>query len=625
MEGRMDWRNRLRIALSAASVCFLAASATVAAPRHGISVFGDLKYPAGFTHFDYANPEAPKGGTIRVTGLETFETLNPFILKGQKDALSEPLLFDTLMARAMDEPDALYALVAKSVELSPDGSWVAFDIDPRARFHDGSAITAADVVFTFDILRKEGHPQFRILYRDVERAVAETGMRVKFVFGPGEHRDLPTRLAALPVLSRAYYADRDFDRTTFEAPLASGPYRVEKVEPGRSVVYARVEDYWARDLPVNRGRFNFDRVAVEYYRDRDVAFQAFFSRQYDFREDFTSRQWATQYGEPPVQSGLIVREVLPDETPSGVQAFILNLRRPKFQDVRVREALDLAFDFEWTNRTLFYSQYRRTNSMFENSDLAAHEPPTPSEIALMEPFRDRIPDEAFVRPFRAPETDGSGNLRQNLRKAVGLLRDAGYTVSDGVLKGPDGKPFEIEFLLFEASFKRIIGPYVNNLKRLGIKAEMRIVDVANFKRRQDTFDFDIVIRRIAQPLTPGIEQRNYFGSAFAEVEGSFNIGGIRDPAVDALVEKVVRADSRTSLRTAVHALDRVLMWNRYVITQWFHGRHNVAYWNVFDRPKISPKFDLGVIDTWWYDAEKAKAVEAGNAPPPPPGALPPPR
>jgi microcin C transport system substrate-binding protein len=353
-------------------------------------------------------------------------------------------------------------------------------------------------------------------------------------------------------------------------------------------------------------------------------FQAFFSQQYDFREDFTSRQWATQYDKPAVNSGLVIREALPDETPSGVQAFILNLRRKKFQDVRVRTAIDMAFDFEWTNKTLFYSQYARTNSMFENSTLAAKEPPTKDELALLEPFRGELPEEVFTTPFASPQTDGSGKLRSSLRKASRLLKQAGYKIEDGVLKDAAGAPLKIEFLLFEASFKRIIGPYINNLKRLGIQAYIRIVDTANFKRRQDTFDFDIVIRRIAQPLTPGLEQRNYFGSEFAGVQGSFNVGGVKNGAVDALIEKVVTATSRAALTTTVRALDRVIMWNRYAVMQWYKGAHNIAYWNKFNRPAVSPRYAMGVIDTWWFEAAKAKMIADGIAPPPPPGALPPP-
>ena len=593
-------------------------------PRHGLSVFGDLKYPADFRNFGYVNSSAPKGGRIKVPGLDTFETIHPFILKGQKELFAEPLLYDTLMARSFDEPDSFYGLVAQSVEVAPDKSWVAFNINPRARFHDSTAIKSADIVFTFNALVKDGHPRYRITYRDVAKVEATSDSRVKFTFKPGVHRDLPTRLAALPVLSRAYYAKTDFKKTSFEPALASGPYKVGKLEPGRSINYVRAENYWAKDLPVNRGRHNFNEITVEYYRDREVAFQAFFSNQYDFREEFTSRQWATQYDKPPVNKGLIVREILPDETPSGVQAFILNLRRKKFQDIRVREALDLAFDFEWTNRTLFYDLYARTNSMFENSALAAHKPPSKTELALLEPFRGKIPEKVFTSPFLSSKTDGSGRIRGNLRKATRLLKQAGYKVKDGHLCGPDGEPFNVKFLLFEASFKRIINPFIRNLERLGIKASIRIVDVANFKRLQDSFDFDIVIRRIAQPLTPGLEQRNYFGSAFANVQGSFNIGGVNDPVVDTLIEKVVTAKDRGALTTAVRALDRVLMWNRYVITQWYKGSHNIAYWNKFDRPANPPKFDMGVLDTWWFNPEKARMLEEGTAPPRPAGTLPPP-
>ncbi len=591
-----------------------AAWADGAKPSHGISVFGDLKYPPGFKHFDYVNPDAPKGGAITVWGLDTFETLNPFILKGRKEEWNS-LIFDTLMTRATDEPDALYALVASGAEIAADRGSVAFTIDPRARFHDGSRITAEDVAFTFETLIKKGHPSFRINFRDVAKAEVLGPAKVRFVFKPGLHRDLPTMLAGLPVLSKTYYATVPFDKTTFTAPLSSGPYRVAKAEPGRSIVYERVADYWARDLPVNRGRFNFDRIRVDYYRDRDIAFQAFFSGQYDFREEFTSRSWATQYDKPPVEKGLIVRETLPDETPSGVQAFFFNLRRAKFQDPRVRQALDLAFDYEWTNKNLFYSQYERTNSMFENSELAAHAPPSAAELALLEPLRGQVPKEVFERPYMAPVSNGSGKIRKRLRTAARLFRKAGYRVKDGVLTGADGAPFTIEFLLFEASFNRIINPYSRNLERLGVKATIRIVDAANFKYRTDHSDFDIIVRRYVQPLTPGIEQRNYFGSANADTAGTFNVGGVKDPAVDALVEKVTTAGSRAELVTAVRALDRVLMWNRFVIPQWYKGSHNVAYWNKFDRPKLKPRYARGVIDTWWFNPENARLLAAGTAPP----------
>ena len=607
----------------AAAVCLLAATAGPApaggAGSHGLSVFGDLRYGPGFAHFDYVEPDAPKGGTLRLWGLDTFETLNPFILKGGKEELNG-LLFDTLMVRAMDEPDALYALAARSVELADDGGWVAFDLDPRARFHDGSPVTADDVVFTFETLVKRGHPQYRIDLGAVARAEAASPRRVVFTFAPGRHRDLPTRLAALPVLSRSYYDEVAFDRTTFDPPLSSGPYRVERVEPGRSVVYRRVAGYWASDLPVNRGRYNFDRIRVDYYRDRDVAFQAFFSQEYDFREEFTSRNWATQYDKPPVRKGLVVRETLADETPSGVQAFFFNLRRAKFRDRRVRQAMDLAFDFEWTNKNLFYGLYDRTNSMFENSRLAAHDPPSAAELALLEPLRGQVPAGVFEAAYRSPVTDGGGNVRRNLRRAARLLRAAGYGVEDGRLTGPDGKPFTVEFLLYEATTNRIINPYIRNLERLGIAASIRLVDFANFKHRTDHFDFDVIVRRYVQPLTPGVEQVNYFGSAAAGLPGAFNVGGIGDPAVDALIEKVTAARSRPQLVTAVRALDRVLMWNNFVVPQWYKGVHHVAYWNKFGRPRVKPRYGLGVVDTWWYDPDKAAMLARGVAPPKPAGA-----
>ncbi len=603
---------------AAALLALAAADASAGAVKtsHGVSVFGDLELEADFAHFGYVNPEAPKGGTLRLWGLDTFETLNPFILKGRKETWNA-LAFDTLMARHFDEPDALYGLVAGEIEIPEAGGWVAFRLRPEARFHDGAPITADDVAFTFETLVAEGHPRFKTLFRDVAGVEVTDRRRIKFTFRPGRHRDLPVQLAALPVLSKAYYATAAFGKTTFVPPLSSGPYRIAKVEPGRSVTYERVEDYWARDLPVNRGRYNFDRIKVDYYRDRDIAFEALFAGQYDFREEFTSRNWVTQYDKPPVRRGLIVRETLSDETPSGVQAFFFNLRRGKFGDRRVRRALDLAFDFEWTNKNLFHGLYDRTNSMFENSPLAAHAPPGKDELALLETLRGKVPEEVFTKPYRASATDGTGNIRGQLRKAARLLRDAGYRVKDGVLQDPSGAPVTIEFLLFEASFTRIVSPYVNNLKRLGIKATIRIVDAANFKYRTDHHDFDVIVLRFVQELTPGLAQRNYFGSANADVPGSFNVGGIKDPAVDALIEKVIEARSRAELTAAVRALDRVLMWNNYTVPQWYKGAHHIAYWNKFDRPRSKPRFARGVVDTWWYNPEKAAMVAAGNAPPKP--------
>jgi len=612
--------------LIAAALLFAAAPQAAADAQkvtrsHGLSVFGDLKYPRGFAHFDYVNPDAPKGGTIRLAAIDSFDSLNPYILKGAKED-SMGLTFATLMERANDEPDALYGYVAESVALPDDRSWVEFSLRPEATFHDGSAITAEDVAFTFDTLVSKGHPSYRILFANVAKAEALGPRRVRFTFKPDNNRDLPTQLAALPVLSKAYYAKHDFDKTTLSPPLGSGPYKVAEVEGGRYITYRRVAGHWAGRLPVMRGRFNFDTVRIDYYRDRDVAFEALFAGAYDFREEFTSRSWATQYDKPPVRDGLIVREVLNDETPSGLQAFFFNMRRERFRDRQVREAFDLAFDFEWTNKTLFYGLYERTNSMFENSELAAHGPPGPAELKLLEPLRGQVPDEVFEKPYRSPVTDGSGRNRTNLRKAAALLREAGWRVVDNRLVDAKGTPFTVEFLLFESSFQRIINPYIRNLRRIGVTATIRIVDVANFQRRMQQYDFDVIIERYAQLLTPGVEQNIYYGSHAADTPGMRNLAGIKNPAVDRLIGKVMAAKSRPELVAAVRALDRVLMWNRYMVPQWYKGVHTIAYWNKFSRPRITPRFDLGVLDTWWYSVEKAAMIAAGKAPPKPPKAVP---
>lgn len=583
---------------------------------HGLSAFGDLKYPANFKHFDYVNPSAPKGGTMRLRGIDSFDNLNAFILKGVvPEGLS--LIHATLMERATDEPDALYGYVAQSVEQPADRSWIAFDIRPEARFNDGSRITADDVVFTFRTLVSKGHPQYRIIFAGVKDVTALSPARVKFSFKQKDSRDLPLQVATLPVLSKAYYEKTPFDKTTVSPPLSAGAYKVSKVDPGRSITYSRIKDHWARNLPIMKGRFNFHTIQVDYYRDRDVAFEAFFAGGYDFREEFTSRSWATQYNKPAVNKGFIVRETLPDETPSGVQAFFFNMRRDKFSDARVRESIDLAFDFEWTNKTLFYGLYGRTNSMFENSELAAKKKPSADELALLEPLRGKVPEGVFATPYKSPQTDGSGRNRRNLRKAAKLLKAAGWKIKNNVLVDAKGKALQIEFLLFESSFQRIINPYVRNLKRIGIDARIRIVDVANYQHRMQQYDFDVIVQRYIQLNTPGIEQTTYFGSKMADIPGSRNLAGIKDPAVDSLIDKVITARSRTALIAATRALDRVLMWNRFVVPQWYKGEHNIAYWNKFDRPKVKPRFDIGVLDTWWFNPEKAAMIASGKAPPKP--------
>ena len=600
----------------ALSLLIFSASAQTAEKSHGLSAFGDLKYGADFKHFDYVNPNAPKGGAMRLRGIDSFDNLNGFILKGvPPDALS--LIHATLMERATDEPDALYGYVAKTVELASDKSWIVFELRPEATFNDGTRITANDVVFTFNILVEKGHPQYRIIFAGVKDVEALTPARVKFTFKEQGNRDLPLQLATLPLLSKSFYIKTPFEKTTLNPPLGAGPYKVEKVDPGRAMIYRRVTDHWARDLPVMKGRYNFDTVHIDYYRDRDIAFEAFFTGAYDFREEFTSRSWATQYDKPAVNKGLVVRETLPDETPSGVQAFFFNMRRAKFSDARVREAIDLAFDFEWTNKTLFYGLYERTNSMYENSALAAKNKPSSEELALLEPLRGKVPDAVFEAPYKSPVTDGSGGNRTNFRKAIKLLRSAGWTIKNNQRVNTKGEKLSVEFLLFESSFQRIISPYIQNLKRLGIEANIRIVDIANYQQRMQQYDFDVIIQRYVQLNTPGIEQKTYFGSEMADIPGSRNLAGIKNPAVDHLVRKVISATSRKALITATRALDRVLMWNHYSVPQWYKGEHNIAYWNKFDRPRIKPRFDLGMLDTWWFNPEKAAMIAAGTAPPKP--------
>ena len=590
--------------------------------RHGFAILGELKYGPDFSHFEYANPDAPKGGTARLWFQGSFDSLNPFILKGVPAAGLNPFVsggfllpFESLMVASADEPDSFYGLVAKSVELPPAREWVAFRLNPKARFHDGSPITAADVVFTFETLKshKSANPSYRVLYEDIVEARALAPDHVRFTFKAGaETRDLAGYVAAMPILSKAHYERHDFAEASLTPPLASGPYKVETVDAGRSISYVRVENHWARDHPIYRGRYNFDSLKWIYIRDRTVGLQALFAGQLDFREEFTSRDWATRYDVPAVKDGRLIRELLPDESPSGTQAFFLNTRRKKFQDIRVREALGLAFDFEWTNEKLFHDAYKRTTSIFQNSALAALGPPAPAEAALLEPARGKLPKEAFERPFTPPVNGGNRALRPNLRAARRLLEAAGWRVVDNELVDARGQQLRIEFLSFLQGFKRIILPYTENLRRLGIDATFRLVESAQYQRRLVTFDYDVVTSRFASPLTPGVGLRNLWSSRSAATEGSRNFAGIADPLIDMLVEKVVAARNREELVTATRALDRTVMWSHYLVPQWYLASHRIAYWDIFGRPSIKPKYDLGFLDTWWIDTEKRARLEASR-------------
>ncbi|MGE0628601.1 MAG: extracellular solute-binding protein [Hyphomicrobiaceae bacterium] len=609
--------RRIVSAMAGCTTAFLAtAFAATAEPRHGLSAFGALKYAPDFQHFEYVNPNAPKGGRfthVGSGGTLTFDNLNPFILKGDAAQGVETLVFESLMVRAQDEPDSVYGLIAASADLAADRRSVTFTLRPQARFADGTTITSKDVCFSYRTLKEQGHPVYRSILRDVERCETPSRSTVRYAFKGEQIRDLPIAVAELPVLSSAYYAKVRFDETTLVPPLGSGPYRIGEFNQGAFISYRRRPDYWAKDLPVNRGRFNFDEIRYEYFRDRTASLESFKAGAYDFREEFTSRDWATAYDIPQVRDGRIVRLVLPDASPSGAQGFFINTRRPHLMDRRVRHALDLAFDFEWMNKHLFYGLYERTWSYFENSDLKAEGTPSPAELALLQPFRGKLPAEAFGEPYSPPVSDGSGRDRKRLREAAKLLAAAGWSLRTGnMLTNAGGKTLDIEFLSNEPTMERIIGPYVGSLRLLGINASIRRVDTAQYERRVKSFDFDIVTQRYIMRLTPGPELFNYFSSQSAKMSGSYNLSGIADPAVDTLVGKVQEAKSRADLLTATRALDRVLRAGHYWVPHWYKASHALAFWDKFGRPPVKPKYARGVIDTWWYDTAKAARLAAGG-------------
>src|SRR5262245_59003799 len=578
-------------------------SAPTAHPTHGLSIHGDLKYGPGFRHFDYANPRAPKGGGVTLRAIGTFDNLNPFILKGVP-AAGIAMTFDTLTVQSSDEPASEYGLVAETIETPPDRSWVAFTLRPKARFHDGSPITVEDVMWTFETLRTKGHPLYRSYYAAVA-SVEKTGPRtVRFAFKPGDNRELPVIVGQLPVLSKAYWANRDFTKTTLEAPLGSGPYKVESLEPGRSITYRRVPDYWGAALPVNVGRYNFDTIRYDYYRDDTVALEAFKGGAFDFRQEASAKNWATAYDVPAVRDGRIRKEQIPNEVPTGMQGFVFNTRRAIFKDPRVREALAVAFDFEWSNAHLFYGAYTRTKSYFSNSELASRGLPSPAELAVLEPLRGKIPEEVFTREYQPPSTAGGG-MRPNLVRALALLEQAGWVVRDlKLVNAQTGEPMAFEILLDDPNFERITLPYVKNLERLGVTARVRTVDAAQYEYRMKQFDFDMTVVLLQQSLSPGNEQVDFFASTSADTPGSRNLAGIRDPAVDRLIELVIAAPDRPSLVARTRALDRVLLWGHYVIPHFHINAFRVAYWNRFGRPAVAPKYDVG-FDTWWIDPSRS--------------------
>jgi microcin C transport system substrate-binding protein len=602
----------MRLAVCAVAALLTAVSAEAAA-RHGASIFGDLKYQPDFPHFDYADPSALKGGrlvTIGPTGVTTFDSFNGFILKGDA-AQGLDVIFDTLMVRAYDEPDAMYGLVAKLVDVADDKKSVSFELRPEAKFADGSALTAEDVCDSFRLLKTEGHERIRITIHDVKECQVLSPQRLRYQFEGENTRDLPLVVASLPIFSKTYYQSHDFTKSTLEPPLGSGPYRIGPFRQGQQVTYVRRDDYWAKDLPVNRGQYNFDEVRYEYFRDRTAELEALKAGILDLREEFTSRDWATAYNVGAVKEGRLIKEQLPDETMSGAQGFFINLRREKFQDIRVRQALDLVFDYEWSNANLFNDQNKRTSSVFEGGDLEAEGKPSPQELELLDQLRSELRPEVFEEVYSPPVSNGSGADRKLLRGASELLDQAGWTVKNGVRENAGGEKLTVEFLEDDRTFERVMTPYLRNLRLIGIDARLRLIDEAQFQQRLKDFDFDITIQRYSLPQTPGVELKAFFGSQSAKAPGSYNLSGLALKPVDVLIDKLIKAKSREELKTAARALDRVLRVEHYWVPHWSKQSYNLVYWNIFGRPKTKPKYDRGVITTWWIDSQKAASLRRG--------------
>lgn len=575
-------------------------------PVHAIAMHGSPKYGPEFTHFDYVSPDAPKGGEVRLADLGGFDSLNGFIVKGEK-AAGLGLVYDTLLTSSADEAFTVYGLLAENVELPEDRSWVAFTLRDGARWHDGRPVTVADVIFSFEVMREKGAPSFRFYYGNVEKVEPSGQRTVRFSFKSGQNRELPLILGQFAILPKHYWEGRNFAATTLDPPLGSGPYRIAEVDPGRSITYQRVPDYWGRDLPVNVGHYNFERIRYDYYRDGTVALEAFKAGAFDFRHENSSKDWATSYDVPALAEGLLRREELHHQRSAGMQGFVFNTRRALFSDPLVRRALAYAFDFEWSNKNLFYGQYTRTRSYFDNSELASSGLPQGRELALLEPYREQVPDAVFSTPYQPPATDGLGRIRDNLREADRLLKEAGWTIADGRRVDAEGRHLSFEILLVSPLFERIALPFAKNLERLGIEARVRVVDSAQYQGRLNTFDFDMVVGVWGQSQSPGNEQRNYWGSAAAAEEGSRNWAGVRDPVVDELTEALISAPDREELVAATRALDRLLLWGHYLIPHWHLNYDRLAYWDKFGRPEVTPMQGYD-FNAWWVDPQRAAAL-----------------
>lgn len=590
----------LSLALSPAALL-----ADAAVNAHGVALHGAPKYAPDFKHLDYVNPSAPKGGEIRLSVMGSFDNLNPYILKGEQ-AAGLGLVYETLMEGTADEPNSAYGLIAETISFPEDRASVSFTLRKEARFHDGKPVTADDVLFSFETIKAKGHPSYRSYYRDVAKAEKINDHEVKFTFVKPGNRELPLILGQLPVLPKHIWANKKFEETTLDLPVGSGPYTIETLDKGRSLTYARTKNWWAENLPLNRGRYNFEHIRYDYYLDQTVAHEAFLAGRYDFKQENVAKAWATAYDAAVVKNGAVRKDILKNELPSGMQAFVFNTRRALFADAKVREALAYAFDYEWANKNLAFGSYTRTRSYFDNSELAAVGLPAPEELSVLESYRTELPSRVFSESYAPPKTDSSGNNRSNMKKAQDLLQEAGWTLKGNQLQNAKGDAFRFEIIIDSPMFERWIQPFLRNLEKLGVTGSIRLVDSAQFQNRLNDFDFDMTIAVFPQSLSPGNEQLDFWGSAQADIKGSRNLAGIKSKAVDDLCNRITQAKDRAELLTLVHALDRVLQWGFYVIPQWHINSFRIAYWDVFGRPEKNPPYGLPVTETWWLDGVKAE-------------------
>ena len=612
-------RNALQFAGAAAAAIALPPFAWAAGKTglHGLSIFGELKYPAGFTRFDTVDPAAPKGGRMNFQppnwvlnqATQTFNTLNSYVLKGDSPPRME-ITFDTLMTRATDEPDAIYGLLAKTVDVSDDLGTYTFHLRPEARFHDGSPVTADDVAFSLTLIKEQGHPSIAEPMRPMTKVEALDVHTVAVTLSEEKNRETILSIASdVPILSKAYYTAHPFDSSSLDVPLASGPYKVGAVAAGRYIEYERVADYWGKDLPVNVGFNNFDIIRIDFFTERQAAFEAFKKGDITFREEFTSVTWAKDYDFPALTAGKVKKTTeFPSEKRPALQGFYLNTRRAQFKDARTREALGLAFDFEWSNANLFFGSYARLASLFGTSDFAASAPPDAAELAILEPFRASLPAEVFGEPYVPPKTDGTGRDRHILKQASDLLAAAGWKQNGGQITDEEGVPFEVEVLIEADVYQRILAPFANNLKALGIEAIIRQVDPAQYQARTNGFDFDIMLAAFSFTATPldGLDQ--FYGTKAADQPGSRNYSAVKEPAIDAALAKLRSVESREELMTVTHAIDRVVRAQHYWIPAWYLANHRTAYWDIFGHPPTKADYAFNPETTWWFDKDRAKAI-----------------